>query len=91
MPAVLTVAAVDMVDALAEGDLVPAVAARAVVVRAAEVRTVGACFCSLDQALRWKTRFLLWNGQHLASERCRVGMQVVQSTGSLISSSDGQI
>lgn len=79
------------VGALAEDDLVPVVTAHAAVVLAAEARMVEACFCSSGQALRWKTRFRLSNVQHLASERCRVGMQVVQSTGSLISSSDDQV
>lgn len=59
MPAVSTVAVVDTADALAEDDFVPAVTAHGASVRAAEARTVEACFCSSGQALRWKTRFLL--------------------------------
>lgn len=91
MPPVSRVAAVGTGGALAEDGPVPVVSAHAAVVRAAEARMVEASFCSSGQALRWKTRFRLSNAQHLALERCHVGIQVVQSTGSLISSSDDQV
>ena len=78
------VAAVGMVDALPEDELVPAVAPAAVA-RAVEAKMVEACFCSSGQVLPLRTRFPPLNGQHLASEHCRVGMQAVQSTGSPIS------
>lgn len=68
------------------GDGVVPVVAHAAAVRAAAAKKEEACFGSSGQALRLRTRFRLANGQHLASGRCRVGMQVVQSIGFPISS-----
>ena len=73
----------DKVDAVAAGE-VGAAAALSAAVRAAEAMREVACFYSSGQALQSRTRFRRANGQHLALERCRVGMPAAQSTDSPI-------